>query len=65
MVVIELLLPGDKDELDELVCSVICVLGRLELVYEECLDGDDTVEAGDVGRNIAAIKGSDNNQKSF
>lgn len=48
-------LPVVREDGDVVECSVICVLGRLELVYEECLDGDDTVEdeAGDGGRNIA------------
>lgn len=36
-----------------LECSVICVFGRLELVYDECRDGDDVAEAGDEGRKIA------------
>lgn len=36
----------------ELEWSVICVFGRL---YEECLDGDEVDEAGEVGRKIAKI----------
>lgn len=38
---------------DELEWSVICVFGRPELVYDECLDGDEVADAGDEGRKIA------------
>jgi hypothetical protein len=46
----------DDDDDDEEECSVICGFGRLE--YDEWRDGDDVAEAGDEGRNMAAIKGS-------
>jgi hypothetical protein len=55
-VVVVTVLPVCKDDGDVVECSVKCVLGRFELVYDECLDGDDVVDdAGDGGRNIAGI----------
>ena len=48
VVVIELPALCDDGEFDE--CSVIWVFGRL---YEECLDGDEVDDAGDVGRKMA------------
>lgn len=46
-----LLLLGWAD--DELEWSVIWVLGRPELLYDEWRDGDDVADAGDEGRKIA------------
>ena len=48
-VVVVIELPCEDGELE---WSVICVFGRL---YEECLDGDEVDEAGEVGRKIAKI----------